>query len=393
MSTLHRIAGCENDARQADVVFLHGLGGDPFTTWRHGKDDSTSWPHWLGGAFPNVGVWSLGYAASPTVRFRPVRRLWAWLRGRDGRDIGRSMPLPDRAGEVLNLAVQRGLGQRPLLVICHSLGGLLAKQVLRKSAEATDARLRGVFDHTRAVLFLATPHTGAQLASLLDAFQGVFGTTVSLEDLRAHDAHLRELFDWYRNHSPPRIQTSAYFETRKTVGFSIVDATSAHPGVGRDPVGQDEDHLSIAKPRDREAAVYGAACELLRDFVLSGARPAAAVAAALPGPLPVPAVPPVVVNVAVVAPEPRAAGVAAAERSAPCELPRRAPVEFVGRRQQLEQLTARLHAGLDTAVVGPGGFGKTALAAEAVRAVVGDRGERLTGVRFRTVSPCSICTC
>ncbi len=50
MSVLHPISGCEQAERKADVEFVHGLGDDAFETWRHGEDDRTSWPHWLGQA-------------------------------------------------------------------------------------------------------------------------------------------------------------------------------------------------------------------------------------------------------------------------------------------------------------------------------------------------------
>src|SRR5687767_13609759 len=114
---------------------MHGLGGDAFTTWCNGNDQSISWPHWLGKEFPEVGIWSLGYAASPSGWTRLLR-----LIGRGSRDSGYSMALPDRALQVLDLMIQKGLGVRPLLFICHSLGGLLAKQILRKSSDATDPR-------------------------------------------------------------------------------------------------------------------------------------------------------------------------------------------------------------------------------------------------------------
>lgn len=184
------------------------------------------------------------------------------------------MPLPDRAAQVLDLLVQKGIGERPLLFICHSLGGLLTKQILRKSSDAAEPRKQGVAKQTRAILFLATPHAGAALASLLNAFRTLFGSTVSIEDLREHDAHLRDLFNWYRNYaSQVPIRTITYYEMCEVKGLlPIVSPSSAHPGVGSDPIGLDEDHLSIAKPRDRDAQVCGAARELVRDFVLA-ARP------------------------------------------------------------------------------------------------------------------------
>ena len=265
MSPLIAISGCENATRKADVVYVHGLGGGAHTTWRHGKDDSTSWPHWLGEEFPEIGVWSLNYAASPTGRSRVLRFI-----GRASKDSGYSMALPDRALQVLDLFKQQGLGQRPLMFICHSLGGLLVKQLLRKSSDSTDSRMQEVARHTRAVLFLATPHMGAALANLADAFRGIFGSTVSIEELREHDTHLRDLYDWYRNHAPSLgIETVTYFELRGINGIlRIVNPASAHPGVGADPVGLDEDHISISKPRDQRAQVYGAVRDMLHNYVI-----------------------------------------------------------------------------------------------------------------------------
>ncbi|MFT3718047.1 tetratricopeptide repeat protein [Pseudorhodoferax sp.] len=60
----------------------------------------------------------------------------------------------------------------------------------------------------------------------------------------------------------------------------------------------------------------------------------------------------------------------------PCDLPPAAG-RFVGRAEALADLAGRLRAGRNTAVVGAAGFGKTALAAAALRQVVGDDGERL----------------
>ena len=71
-------------------------------------------------------------------------------------DSGHSMALSDRALQALDLMTQKGLGERPLLFICRSLGGLVAEQILRKASDAPDSRKQQVARQTRAVLFLAT---------------------------------------------------------------------------------------------------------------------------------------------------------------------------------------------------------------------------------------------
>ena len=124
------------------------------------------------------------------------------------------------------------------MFICHSLGGLLAKQILRKSKDSgvNSGRFR-IATETKCVLFLATPHSGARLASLANTFRTLFGATVSVEDLREHDAHLRDLFDWYRHHSLDlHIATATYFESRPVKGIlPIVNASSAPSRCRRRP--------------------------------------------------------------------------------------------------------------------------------------------------------------
>lgn len=348
MAKLHGISEtCNDPQRKADVVFIHGLGGDAFGTWRHGDGEDTSWPHWLARDFPDVGVWSLEHAADPS---KPLGRLARFF-GKGGRDAGQGMSLPDRAGQVLDLMRldKRFRGERPIIFVCHSLGGLLAKQILRHAHDnVVDNDAQSISRRATAVLFLATPHQGADLATLIDNFSAIFGPTPSLTSLRAHDPHLRNLYNWYRNHaSKLGIATETYFEGRDVHGFRIVDETSSQPGIGPDAVMLDENHLSIAKPRAHDAQVCQALDDLLRRVTGSGEED-----------------------------QKESRGPHDADlSSAPSPIPpnlRLADYGFFGRRKEQEALLQKLRAGKTTAVVGGAGLGKTALVAKVLRTLLGD---------------------
>jgi hypothetical protein len=62
MSELIPVANTEDASRVGDVVFVHGLGGNPREYWMADKDKREAfWPAWIGKDVPGVGVWSLGY--------------------------------------------------------------------------------------------------------------------------------------------------------------------------------------------------------------------------------------------------------------------------------------------------------------------------------------------
>src|SRR5580765_3900288 len=85
---------------------------------------------WLGADLADVGVWSLGYEAASL----------AWK--------GSAMPLIDRATNILDLLTSHGIGARPIVFIAHSLGALLAKQLLRQARDYNNIAWKPLADNT-----------------------------------------------------------------------------------------------------------------------------------------------------------------------------------------------------------------------------------------------------
>lgn len=242
-------AGCDNRNRIGDVIFVHGLGGDARGTWHpQGKrNDNDFWPTWLGEELPDAGIWSLGYEIEP----------FAWK--------GNSMPLVDRATNSLAILDTHNIGERPLIFITHSMGGLLVKQMLRHAWDYGNPEWKAIAKQTKGTVFLSTPHSGSDIASWLRYIGGIIQTTVSVQELEAHHNRLRELAEVHRNHEYlSQIPIQVYCENQKTSGFLVVNETSANPGIkGVTPIPMDENHHSICRPSSRETMLY----RRVREFI------------------------------------------------------------------------------------------------------------------------------
>ena len=258
MSRIIKIASWTGPPR-ASAIFVHGLGGHAYDTWRRKADDDSFWPLWLAEEVEGLAVYTLGYEAPPSN----------WL--------GTAMPLQDRAVNALEcLLGEPGLREGPITFICHSLGGLIVKQIMldlhRQKGHRPEAA--ALLDRIAQVVFLATPHTGSRQGGWLDQLRFLAWPSSIARTLVANDPTLRAINVGYRglaHERRDRLHHRIFYETRGTPAGVIVDEASADPGLpGLPPVPVDADHIGIVKPADRSALQYART----RDFVAENPAPA-----------------------------------------------------------------------------------------------------------------------
>ncbi|THC94020.1 hypothetical protein EYZ11_006492 [Aspergillus tanneri] len=166
-----------------DICFIHGLTGDRDNTWTaHGH--STPWPKTL--LPPNLyqaRIITYGYDAY-------IAR----------KSVASSNRLIDHAINLLNDLTDdrdsRNASSRPLIFVAHSLGGLVCKKAILLSRHNPEPHLRGVFDCTKGVIFMGTPHKGAWMADWAKIPASALGlvksTNVMLLDILQRDDQLLE---------------------------------------------------------------------------------------------------------------------------------------------------------------------------------------------------------
>jgi len=142
-----------------DVVFVHGLHGDKIKTW---SKDRICWPRdLLKEDLPNARILSWGYDA----------RAMGFL------DAAGQQSVAAHAMQLLaDLSRRRRTAeemQRPIIFVCHSLGGLIVKDALAQSYHESRQepivrpKIASIKPKTMGVVFAGTPHRGSDKARWL----------------------------------------------------------------------------------------------------------------------------------------------------------------------------------------------------------------------------------
>ncbi|KAH8587436.1 hypothetical protein B0O99DRAFT_601687 [Bisporella sp. PMI_857] len=144
---------------KVDVVLVHGLNGDPRNTWT--AKNGVFWPtQLLPATLKSVKARILVYGYNgDVVTF-----------GGKGDSPSSDMLYQHAQSLVTNLAMERASEEttdHPIIFVAHSLGGILVKRALELSNDLTSRHAdenRNIFVSTYGIIFLGTPHTGADPA-------------------------------------------------------------------------------------------------------------------------------------------------------------------------------------------------------------------------------------
>ncbi|KAG0614052.1 hypothetical protein M758_6G147700 [Ceratodon purpureus] len=252
----------EPEGRKPDIeiVFIHGLQfidhSDAFwKTWTAATKDQDGkevcWPMaWLAEDFPGARMLSISYDSS-AIETPETGRIDLFLAGES---LVQSM---------VDLA---DVGQHgcPIVFVCHSLGGLVAKQIVLNAHRKFSKERKYVdfLNNIEGFHFYATTHSGSKLANLASCLPiwNKGPMTEILKVINDDRGRLNEEFDRFVSDMYPKEWKFAVVaETHKTrlYGFNakLVEETSARYTYNKF-ISVQVDHFEVCKPESKVRSSY-----------------------------------------------------------------------------------------------------------------------------------------
>ncbi|GFP60247.1 vegetative incompatibility protein HET-E-1 [Trichoderma asperellum] len=238
--------------RKVDIIFVHGLGGSSRMTWTKDHNLDNFWPLKFLPHEPEIGdarIMTFGYNA----KFKP------------GSSGSSTISVLDFAKELLydlKYATDESspeledlrLGQKPIIFLVHSMGGLIVKEAYMQGKD--DPEYAAIIKAISSIIFLSTPHRGTNLAETLNRILRVSLVAKPMQfisELTSGSQTLQKLNESFR-HVAEKLQIISFYETHPTpiiksaTSIMVLEKESSvlgYPGEISKPL--DADHNGVCK--------------------------------------------------------------------------------------------------------------------------------------------------
>ncbi|XP_038253802.1 protein SERAC1 isoform X6 [Dermochelys coriacea] len=173
-----------------------------------------------------------------------------------------------RSNELLNKLRAAGVGDRPLVWVSHSMGGLLVKKMLVGASK--NPEMDKIVNNTRGIIFYSVPHHGSQLAEYSMNAKYLLFPSVEVKELSTDSPALKELNDDFLSFAKDKkFPVLSFAETLPThigsmVKLHVVPVDSANLGIG-DLIPVEVNHLNICKPKKKDTFLYQYTVKFIQD--------------------------------------------------------------------------------------------------------------------------------
>ncbi|XP_012284390.2 protein SERAC1 [Orussus abietinus] len=229
----------------------------------HEEKDSSKrtqcWPRdWLGKDVPYLRILGINYDTNLSM--------WTPLCPTEGS----KNTISERSEEFIQKLIMTGVGKRPIVWVCHSMGGLLVKKMLLEEWKNGDKHK--LCQNTRSIIFYSTPHRGSHVPTLMTT-QMLVWPSLEVQELWEESPALLQLNqEFVRMLKQYSMDIISFCETKSTLVTALrfpiqfVTSHSADPGVG-EFYEIPQNHLSICKPANRQSFLYRKVLETIKHHV------------------------------------------------------------------------------------------------------------------------------